>query len=198
VKNPPRLTHQRDGGTDCCATRRSLMLGLLAGAIPGVEAAQSDPRRLPPQAGDALVIIDDAGQASPLRASTLVTDASPLPAWPASADLAVTRDRSRLNQLLVLKLDPDSLDATARRHAHDGIVVYAGVCSHATCPVSEWKAETRRLVCPCHGSEYDAAAHARVVTGPATRALPMLSIEVRDDVLRVVKPFAGKPGARAA
>lgn len=198
MKNPPRLTHPHDALTGCRATRRSLMLGLLAGAISSVEAALPDPRRLPPQAGDALVTIDDAGQARAIRASTLVTDAPPLQAWPASADFGVTRDRSRLNQLLVLKLDPDSLDATARRHAHEGIVVYAGVCSHATCPVSEWKAETRRLVCPCHGSEYDAAAHARVVAGPAPRALPMLSIEVRDDVLHVVKPFAGKPGARAA
>ena len=182
--------------SSCCRTRRALMLGLLAGAVPGAQAAARDPRRALPQKGDVLVTVSDSGAASPLKVSTLVENAAPVLAWPAAGE--TVRDRSRLNRLLVLKLDPSTLDAMARRSAKDGVVVYSGVCSHATCPVSEWKTESRRLVCPCHGSEYDAAAHARVVAGPAPRALPMLAIEVVDDTLRVLRPFAGKPGARAS
>ena len=178
----------------CCRTRRVLMLGLLAGAVPGAQAAGRDPRRMLPQKGDVLVTVNETGMATPLKVSALVEDAAPVLAWPAEGE--TVRDRSRLNRLLVLRLDPPSLDATAKRFAKDGVVVYSGVCSHATCPVSEWKAETRRLVCPCHGSQYDAAAHARVVTGPAPRSLPMLAVEVVDDTLRVLRPFAGKPGAR--
>lgn len=181
----------------CCHTRRTLMLGLLAGAMPGAQAAARDPRRALPQKGDVLVTVSESGSASPLRASTLVENAAPILAWPAGGTGDVVRDRSRLNRLLVLRLEPTTLDATAKRFAKDGVVVYSGVCSHATCPVSEWNAETRRLVCPCHGSQYDAAAHARVVAGPAPRALPMLAVEVVDDTLRVLRPFAGKPGARS-
>ena len=179
----------------CCRTRRALMLGLIAGAVPGAQAAARDPRRALPQKGDLLVTVSENGTATPLKVSALVENAAPVLVWPAEGE--TVRDRSRLNRLLVLKLDPTTLDATAKRLAQDGVVVYSGVCSHATCPVSEWNAETLRLVCPCHGSQYDAAAHARVVAGPAPRSLPMLAVEVVDDTLRVLRTFAGKPGARA-
>jgi len=178
----------------CCRTRRALMLGLIAGAVPGAQAAARDPRRMLPQKGDSLVTVSENGTATPLKVSALVENAAPVLVWPADGE--TVRDRSRLNRLLVLKLDPATLDTTAKRLAQGGVVVYSGVCSHATCPVSEWNAETRRLVCPCHGSQYDAAAHARVVAGPAPRSLPMLAVEVVDDTLRVLRPFAGKPGAR--
>ena len=184
-------------GSVCGHTRRALVLGLLAGAVPGTQAAARDPRRALPQKGDVLVTVAENGTAAPLKVSALVENAAPVLVWPAEGAGEVVRDRSRLNRLLVLKLDPTTLDPTAKRLAKDGVVVYSGVCSHATCPVSEWNAESRRLVCPCHGSQYDAAAHARVVAGPAPRALPMLAVEVVDDTLRVLRPFAGKPGARS-
>jgi Rieske Fe-S protein len=41
-----------------------------------------------------------------------------------------------------------------------------------------------RIVCPCHGSAFDASSGA-VVNGPATRALPAKTVTVSGDTLVV-------------
>lgn len=66
---------------------------------------------------------------------------------------------------------PTKLDWTAK-----GYVAYSMVCTHAGCLV-EGRLDGH-LHCPCHGSKYEATAGAKVVGGPAPRALPQLPIGV--------------------
>ena len=77
------------------------------------------------------------------------------------------RNGSRLNEILVLKLEPDELDDATRTRAADGSVAYSAICAHAACPVSEWvKAERGGeyvFKCPCHNSEYDPRHAAEVI-----------------------------------
>jgi cytochrome b6-f complex iron-sulfur subunit len=57
------------------------------------------------------------------------------------------------------------------------------VCTHLGCTV-EWKADRQQFVCPCHGSRYD--AQGRVTNGPAKRSLPLVTVVVKQNQVRLV------------
>jgi rieske iron-sulfur protein len=86
---------------------------------------------------------------------------------------------------------PTNLDGTAK-----GYVAYSMVCTHAGCLVSG-KLDGH-LHCPCHGSEYEATAGAKVVGGPAPRSLPQLPIGVSNNGKLLVSTgsFEGPIGAQ--
>ncbi len=56
-------------------------------------------------------------------------------------------------------------------------VAYSAVCTHAGCTVAY---KDGQLACPCHGSLFDAANGAEVVSGPAQTPLPEIPIKTRD------------------
>lgn len=58
--------------------------------------------------------------------------------------------------------------------------VLSSECTHRGCVVGP---EGSRLVCPCHGSEYD--RQGRVLAGPATRDLDVLPSRLDDGVLLI-------------
>ena len=60
----------------------------------------------------------------------------------------------------------------------DNIVAYSKICTHLGCPAALYEQTTHHILCPCHQSTFDAAQGARVLFGPATRALPQLPIGV--------------------
>ena len=61
-------------------------------------------------------------------------------------------------------------------------VAYSAVCTHQQCTVAY---RGGQLACPCHGSIFDPANGAAVVSGPARRPLPEVPVEVRGgEVLR--------------
>ncbi|MGI8910522.1 MAG: ubiquinol-cytochrome c reductase iron-sulfur subunit [Rubrobacteraceae bacterium] len=53
---------------------------------------------------------------------------------------------------------------------------YSAICTHQQCTVAY---RGGQLACPCHGSIYDPANGAQVVSGPAPRPLPEIPVEVR-------------------
>lgn len=57
---------------------------------------------------------------------------------------------------------------------------YSAVCTHQRCIVA-YRPDSRKFVCPCHGSVFDAADGAAVDNGPATQPLPEVEIDIRDD-----------------
>lgn len=65
--------------------------------------------------------------------------------------------------------------------SYDGIIAYSKICTHVGCPVALYERTTHHLLCPCHQSTFDVTDHAKVVFGPAKRALPQLPIAVDDE-----------------
>ena len=59
----------------------------------------------------------------------------------------------------------------------DTVHAFSATCTHQGCIVSD--VTDGEIHCPCHGSAFDATTGA-VVTGPATRPLPVVPVEVRD------------------
>jgi len=52
-------------------------------------------------------------------------------------------------------------------HTGDDFRAFTSICTHEQCTVGDFRGG--RIVCPCHGSQYDSAG--QVVVGPAPRAL---------------------------
>jgi cytochrome b6-f complex iron-sulfur subunit len=58
------------------------------------------------------------------------------------------------------------------------------ICTHLGCTV-EWNLDKNHFVCPCHGSQYD--SEGRVVRGPAQRSLPLITVVIKQNQLRLVE-----------
>ncbi|HEY3791205.1 MAG TPA: ubiquinol-cytochrome c reductase iron-sulfur subunit [Bradyrhizobium sp.] len=190
-------------------TRRTLVLtALAAGAClavsPAAVAAEEDQpggdER--PQQADLLVLTEGEHAGEVIKPADLKLGGPPVHAWPKDPKTSVIRKGSRLNEILVVRLDPAELDQATRVHAADGIVAYSAICAHAGCPVTAWVKEENGdknvFKCVCHNSEYDPRQGAEVVFGPAPRRLAALPLAIADGSLIVAAPFIGKVGAQQA
>jgi ubiquinol-cytochrome c reductase iron-sulfur subunit len=165
-------------------SRRRLLVGMLLTAFAGLGAALAVPvLSLGPapgaeqfstswRAGKRLVRADG----SPVRADDLALD-SLVTVFP---DGAVG---SADSQALLIRVPPDvlRLDPARAAGAPDGFVAYSKICTHAGCPVGLYRANERRLICPCHQSTFDVPTGATPVFGPAGRPLPQLPIRREPD-----------------
>ncbi|MGI8536518.1 MAG: cytochrome bc1 complex Rieske iron-sulfur subunit [Mycobacteriales bacterium] len=84
---------------------------------------------------------------------------------------------------LLIRMRPDELklEGEQQQWAYQGHVVYSSICTHLGCPVKLYEQQTHHLLCPCHQSTFDASQGAKVIFGPAARALPQLPIFVDDE-----------------
>ena len=184
--------------------RRSLLLTALAAgaclAAKPVAAEEDQPgSEERPQKGDFLVHSEGEHAGEIIKPSDLTLGGPPVHAWPKDPKSSVIRNGSRLNEIVLVKLDPGELDDESRSRSADGIVAFSLVCTHAGCPVSEWVksdvGDKNILKCPCHNSEFNPRESAQVVFGPAPRRLAALPLVVADGSLTVAAPFIGKVGA---
>jgi Rieske Fe-S protein len=107
---------------------------------------------------------------------------------------STVRNGSRLNKVLVLRLDPEGFDPETKGRTIDGVVAYSAICPHTGCDVTNWHPDKLLLECPCHYSMYDPKEGAKVVSGPSPRRLPSLPLKIVDERLVVAKPFIGRAG----
>jgi rieske iron-sulfur protein len=192
-----------DAPSPCCAcsnqtTRRDIVAlsALISfGFAAGIDRALADPADERPKAGDQLVAID-ATEPAALSASDIPP--SQILAWPMERGSNLVRNASRLNKIVLVRLDPASLAGSTRDRAAEGVVAYSAICPHAGCEVNGWLAEQRILECPCHNSRYDPRNAAAIVDGPTTRALAALPLKIVDGKLTVAQPFIGRLGIAPA
>jgi rieske iron-sulfur protein len=165
--------------------------GVLPSAVPGPAAAEPASER--PREGD-FFVAQDGENALPLKPADIPLGGPPVIAWPYDAAGNVIRKGSRLNKVLLLRLDPATLEGVTRERAAEGIVAYSAICPHAGCEVSKWVGDQQILECSCHYSHYNPRDAAAVLHGPAPRALAALPPKIVDGNLAVAKPFTGRVG----
>ena len=188
----------------CCAKantppdlirRKVLKLGLMVSLLSPVPAfAGRKPTKMRPQKEDQLVFAFGERKGEIIHPGDLVLGAAPVVAFPKDMQLNIVRDRSRLNQLLLLRLEQDSLSSAMAPYNLDGLVAYSAVCTHTGCTVEGWDGAIQRIVCPCHGSQFDVTKAATVVAGPAPKPLAMLPLKIEGDALVVAGGFSRKVG----
>jgi rieske iron-sulfur protein len=181
-------------GADRLGRRAALELSLCLALVPRLALAQTDPARERPREGDLLVAVTAGDNPEPLKPDDLPLDGKQTFAWPMDPETKIVRNGSRLNKVLLLRLDPEGFDAETKDRTAEGVVGYSAICPHTGCDVTNWHPERHLLECPCHYSMYDPKEEAKVVSGPSPRRLPALPLRIVDGKLAVAKPFIGRPG----
>jgi len=186
-----------------CPARRAFLKAVLATGLGvsvlrparGDEEKPGSIERV--QTGDLFVYADGDSEGDIVTPAALRLDEPQVLAWPMDPTTKVVRDGSRLSQLLLLHLNPETLDEDTRPHAADGIVAYSAICTHAGCPVTGWvrDQEMQVLKCFCHNSEFDPRRDANVVFGPAPRRLAALPVKIVHGALIAASKFVGRVGA---
>jgi Rieske Fe-S protein len=164
---------------------------------PAAVWGQDDAASARPREGDLLVRSADA-EKQPLTAADLPAGARPVLAWAMDPSDGTVRSGSRLNRVLVVRLDPASLTPETRARSAEGIVAYTAICTHEGCEVDDWLAAEQILYCPCHGTKYDPKDNAKVVEGEAPRPLPALPLKLDDGRIVVAGAFTARIGFQTA
>jgi ubiquinol-cytochrome c reductase iron-sulfur subunit len=187
----------KTGAEESGVARRPLIRNTLIGAmalfpIPGLVLLR-DTGPMPGKhlsetiwkAGDRLIRDQPGGGA--LKASDL-TVGSVVHVMPEGIEKAEhPLDERAKAALLLIRLEPELLDAESRPGSFNGIVAYSKICTHMGCPVALYEQRTHHLLCPCHQSTFDLTQNCKVIFGPAKRPLPQLAITVDDEGYLVAK-----------
>ena len=187
--------------SDQCSCNRRAAVATLAATgmalLGGAGAfAQSDPKSMRPQSGDVLVYADGANANKPIMATDVKPGSKQVLAWAMDPSSKAVRDGSKLNQVLVIAVDPSKMSDATKANAAGSIVAYSAVCTHVGCLVEGFEKDSDRLICPCHQSEYDPADSAKVTGGPAPRRLATLPLKSGDGgAIAVAGTFKGHVGA---
>lgn len=150
--------------------------------------------KIRPQTDDLLVYADGDRKGQRIQAADLQLDAKPIAALPMDPASSIIRAGSRLNKVMLVRLDQSRLTSKTARHASCGAVAYSSVCTHTGCDVNIWNDTNARLVCSCHASEFDITDAARVVKGPAPKPLAMLPLKEVAGQLVVKSGFTRRVG----
>jgi Rieske Fe-S protein len=192
-----------DGSGDPASPERrwlicsALAAGALAPLAGSALADDSKEGRARPQAGDVFVFADGDNEGKTIVAADIPLDSQQIMAWPMNPETSVVRDGSRLNQVMLIRLDQASLDEATKARAAEGILAFSAICTHQQCPVTEWRPDTNHLRCPCHESEFDPRADGKPVGGPARRKLASLPVKLQNGQLVAAGTFIGKVGTVA-
>ena len=173
----------------------AISLGLTLPLVQVHAAEEEDPKKARPQEGDRFVFFSGERKGEIIKRDDLPVGGPQTLAYPMDPASETVRSGSRLNQVLLIRLEPDQLSKDASVNAVEGVMAYSAACTHQACPVSMWKKDEGVLYCACHGSEYDPKDAAKVVGGPAPRRLAMLPLKLEEDVLVAAGPFTGSVGA---
>lgn len=178
--------------------RREVLKAAAAGGIgimlPHAANAQANPKEARPMEGDRFVYGDGDKKGTVVKLDDLKPGAPPVTVYPQEPKSGTVRDGTRLNQVLMVRLNDANIKADTKARAAQGVVAYSAVCTHTGCDGLSWIADKQWLKCPCHESEFDATDSARVVSGPAPRRLPALPLKIVDGYVVAAGAFSARAG----
>jgi|TARA_Y100000758_G_scaffold37954_1_gene24805 rieske iron-sulfur protein len=187
-------------------TNKTIRRNFLKGAVgagfvasaPGIALAAKEkpPEKKRPQEGDFLAFQKGEKKGEIVREEDVPMEGPVVMAFPMDPETGIIRKKSRLNQVLILRVEPSSLSDKTQVNAINGIVAYSSVCSHQGCVINTWNKEQQRIMCMCHGSGFDARNEGKAINGPAIRRLAALPLSSQDGVLVVREKFNGRVGAK--
>jgi Rieske Fe-S protein len=179
------------------ALKAAIALGVGISVSRSMAFGQDDQAMLRPQVGDWLIKIGD-GELMPLTPEAIPIAAQQTMAWAMDPRSRIVRSASRLNRVVLLRFDPDTLAADTRARAAGGVVAYTAICTHNGCEVTDWLGEDQALSCPCNATMFDPINGAGVIDGPAPRPLPALPLALAEGRLVVSRSFTTRVGFELA
>ncbi|TAL91819.1 MAG: Rieske (2Fe-2S) protein [Rhodanobacter sp.] len=201
------IDQTHDDACSCCTNgevdndRRNVLKGTLALTLASLATAslpvlgQSAPKRRP-KAGDRLAFAIGERKDQEIKLADLELGGAPTLAYPRDPETGEVL-ASRVNMLVVIRLDPKVIEPSSAHNAAGGVVAFSAVCTHRGCVITALVPGQSNLVCNCHGSEYSVANDGAIVRGPTTRRLAMLPLEIKEGALMVAGMFDGPLGPPA-
>ena len=178
--------------------RRNVLKAAAVGSVglmlSPASSAQTNPKEVRPQMGDRFVFADGERKGQPVKLDDLKIGGPPVTVMPQDPKDGTVRDGSRLNQVLMVRLDESQLKNDTKSRAAQGVVAYSAVCTHTGCDGLSWDAGKAMFKCPCHETEFDATDGARVVAGPAPRRLPALPLKIVEGYVTAAGAFTSRAG----
>lgn len=162
-------------------------------ALPlGIAHANDAPAADGVQRGD-LLVPAKGDSSAPVKLDDLKVGTKPLLVFPFDPQAQKPRSESRLNKLLLVRVDEAELSDELRPRAVQGVLAFSAICTHQACDVTEWVAAEKQLMCFCHFSKFS-PQDGSVTKGPASKSLPWVPLAQKDGVLMVAGAFSAKPG----
>ena len=169
-------------------------LGLSSEALVSSVVDRATPTVARPKEGDVLVFAFGPREGEVIKPDDIAPAVPQVFAYPMDPSTGEVGSDSRLNQVMLVRVDPGGLSEDTLARSADGVVAYSGVCTHTGCDVTDWDEDEVRFQCPCHESEFDPSDGARVIGGPAPRRLAALPLKIVDGVLTAASGFTGRVG----
>jgi len=167
-------------------------IGLGLGAcLESQGIAQENPTAARPKVDDLLVKVGDVTH-TPLTPADIAAGSKQIFAWAMDPTDSTVRSGSRLNRVLLIRLNPEDLTAETSERAVVGVVAYSAICPHNGCEITEWIPAEQSLYCPCHASKFEPRDAGKVLDGPAPNPLPGLPLKLVDGKLVVSKVFTSR------
>ena len=163
----------------------------MAASFTGLGVAETAPN-----VGDRLVLDDAEGEPVALRAADLKVG-KPVLAFAFDKATKEIRNGSRLQKIMLMKLDEADLNAETKERAASGVVAFSAICTHQACEVKTWIAKEKALVCYCHSTKFLPLEAGKVESGPATRSLPTIALKLEGDELVLAGTFSARTGPSA-
>lgn len=169
------------------AERRHLLAGVAVGGLlstfPFLPAQADKPSPRPMLLVDA----DAETDFKPLRPADLQLG-KPVLVFPFDPQTGSPKNESRLNKLIVIRLAEDQMEPDTRSRSTSGVLAYSGICTHQGCDVKTWIAKEKVLACFCHASKFALLEGAKVISGPAPKALPAFALAMDGEFLSLATP----------
>jgi len=176
-------------------TRRKLLrTGVMTGIVFPTSVLGQPPNRARPKEGDWLVFDGGDRNGERITPAMLTLNQRPIAALAKEPETNTLRDGSRLNRVMVTKLDLAKLDSEIAGLTAEGVIAYSAVCTHTGCDVTNWDPDDLLMACPCHESKFDVYDSANVVGGPAPRPLAILPLSLAGEAIVVADSFRGRVG----
>lgn len=173
-----------------------LVAGVSAGALLPRAGAQAATTTSVVQPGDVLVYAEGPNAKKPIKLSD-IKEGVATPALAMDPVSKTTRDPLK-GAVVLTRVKPAGMSADTKKNAVQGVVAYSSMCTHQGCPAKEIGSIGQgkgKIICTCHGSQYDPSDNAKVVGGPAPRRLPALPLKASaSGELSAAAGFTGKVG----
>ena len=112
------------------APSRACVALALSAPIVCLAQAGGKPEKLRPQPADRLVFAFGPREGEPLQSEDILMGEKPVAAWPMSPDAGVVRSGSRLNRVMVMRLDPATLSKKPHRELPMGSCLLGYMSPH--------------------------------------------------------------------
>jgi rieske iron-sulfur protein len=131
--------------------RTALSLGVSLPFFDILLAGATRPKTERQTVGDQFVFVAGERKGEVVRPEDLALGGPQQLAYPMDPASEIVRDGSRLNQVVLVRLDPAQLTPDTQANAVEGVVAYSAICTHQKCDVSQGKIDTKVLLCVPRG-----------------------------------------------